>query len=160
MDHHRCNRECRRRGCSRLRKPAPGLPETALATPLFYQDQDQGAPSPYSVTMPQASAMLAAGRGHYIHHKKAFQLHERSPQGPRVPPSDSGNSDASIAVNEMRANVGEPPPEPGSSIASGTVKRAQQKVRAIGRYEIGTTDTKAPLARGWRESSVSLASGV
>lgn len=122
--------------------------------PLFYLEQDAAteAPGKGQLTRGEARELKAAGLGVFIDHGQAFRLFESVPAPPRPPvPSDSGDSDATISVNEMRANVGEPPPEPGAMLARGTVKRAKQKIRAIAAYETGTTDTKAPLARGHRE---------
>jgi hypothetical protein len=123
-----------------------------LAVPLFYIDQNQSLPTPYSVTRAQADAMKAAGRGRYINRCKAFQLCELAPLSPRFTPSLTAASAASISLAEMEANVGiagdlidwrEEAPAPRH-----LVQRAQQKVKAIGRREKDTFDDKATLAFG------------
>lgn len=127
--------------------------------PVFYLEQDTAAepPGQGQRTRTEVQELKKLGLGCFINHGKAFRLYESVPAPPRPPvPSDSGNSDATIAVNEMRANVGEPPPEPGAMLARGTRKRAQQKIRAIGGYETGTTDMKAPLARRRRRRATLL----
>jgi hypothetical protein len=106
----------------------------------------------FSVTAAQAEAMKEAGRGRYINRGRAFQLCEAAPVSPRFTPSQSGESDASISMTEMEANVGiagdlkdwrEEAPAPRH-----IVERAQKKIRAIGRHDEGTFDDKAPLAFG------------
>jgi len=123
-----------------------------LSVPLFYIDQNQSLPTPYSVTQAQADAMKSAGRGRYINRCKAFQLCELAPVSPRFTPSLTADSAASISLAEMEANVGiagdlkdwrEEAPAPRH-----LVQRAQQKVRAIGRREKDTFDDKATLAFG------------
>jgi hypothetical protein len=122
------------------------------SVPLFYIDQNQSMPTPYSVTQAQADAMKAAGRGRYINRCKAFQLCELAPVSPRFTPSLTADSAASISLAEMEANVGiagdlkdwrEEAPAPRH-----LVQRAQQKVKAIGRHDKDTFDDKATLAFG------------
>lgn len=162
MNPHQCNRDCRRHGCAHLRLGKRERLALALATaatapavtgvPLFYIDQNQSLPTPYSVTQAQADAMKAAGRGRYINRCKAFQLCELAPVSPRFTPSQTPDSAASISLAEMEANVGiagdlkdwrEEAPAPRH-----LVQRAQQKVKAIGRREKDTFDDKATLAFG------------
>jgi hypothetical protein len=111
--------------------------------PVFYEEQD--VPHGF-LTHDECLEKKAVGMGKFINRGKGFRLYRAAPAPPPPEPSDSGNSGASIAVNEMRANVGEPPSEPGAALTRGTVRRAQEKIRAIGRQEIGSMDTKAPLA--------------
>lgn len=143
--------------CPNFRKfggPARAPKSTAQAgsVPLFYIDQNQSLPTPYSVTQAQADAMKAAGRGRYIHRSKAFQLCELAPLAPRFTPSLAPASAASISLAEMEANVGiagdlkdwrEQAPAPRH-----LVQRAQQKVKAIGRHDKDTFDDRATLAFG------------
>lgn len=122
--------------------------------PVFYLEQDKTTETAGKgkLTRAEVRDMKAANLGCFIDHGKAFRLYESAPAPPRAPaPSDSGSSDATISVNEMRANVGEPPPNT-DVLARGTVTRAQQKIRAVGLYAAGTTDTKAPLARDHRRN--------
>jgi hypothetical protein len=153
MELHRCNRDCRRHGCARVWKSAKPGPQvkasTAAALPLFYLDQNQSETTPYSVTCDQADKMKDAGRGRYINHGKAFQLWESAPAPRhRYVCSESPDSAASISVTEMQANAGVPADTPGSHLPRHLIKRAQQKVHAIGHRLTGTFDTKATLAFG------------
>lgn len=124
--------------------------------PVFFleQDTDTEPPGRGLLTRSEVHDLKVAGLGKFVDRGKKFRLYASAPnvivRVAPVPPSDSGNSDATIAVNEMRANVGEPPAEPGAVLTRGTVRRAQQKVRAIGLCEMGTIDSRAPLARGHR----------
>jgi hypothetical protein len=153
MSHWCKGAQCLHSKCRRVRaRGAVATVPAAVALPLFYRDQNQGVPSSYSVTRAQANAMRDAGRGRFINRGLAFQLDELSPERPRFTPSQSGESDTSISMAEMEANVGiagdlkdwqEESPAPRH-----VVDRAQKKIRAIGRRDEGTFDEKAPLAFG------------
>jgi hypothetical protein len=87
-----------------------------------------------------------------VHHGKAFQLYRRGPEPERrYTPSKSGDSDRSISLAEMQANVGITANQTGADWRESApalrhvVQRAQQKIRAIGRREEGTYDEKSPL---------------
>jgi hypothetical protein len=118
--------------------------------PVFYNEQDQTGKPCATVTRDEARDLKSAGEGKFIARGKAFQLGRRGPAPARLSfrPSLSNDSDASISVNEMRANVGEPADTPGAEIPRHIVQRANQKIRAIGRRESGTFDSRAPLAFG------------
>jgi hypothetical protein len=153
LESHRCNRDCRRHGCvgrTRAEKLATST-KAVESLPLFYLDQNQSEPTPYSVTREQADKMKAAGRGKYIYHSKAFQLGELAPAPRhRYIPSLSADSSPSISVNEMQANAGVPGDTPGADLPRHVKQRARQKIHAIGRRLEGTFDPKAPLAFGAR----------
>jgi ABC-type sugar transport system ATPase subunit len=122
----------------------------SLPLPLFYLDQNQGLATAYEVTHEQATAMKAAGRGKFINRGKAFQLCEPAPLRQNFVCSASTDSTASISVNEIEANVGitSNNGSPNEPALRHVVKRAQQKIKAIGRHLEGTFDSKAPLAFG------------
>lgn len=118
--------------------------------PVFYNEQDQdGNPATY-VSREEAWDLKRAGEGTFICRGKKFRLNRRGPAPPplRFSSSLSPDSDASVSVSEMRANVGEPADTPGAEIPRHVVQRAQQKIRAIGERLGGTFDRKAPLAFG------------
>jgi hypothetical protein len=149
MESHRCNRDCRRRGC-RGQDFAAIVQAPPKSVPLYYLDQNQGCLTSYEVTHAQAVAMKDAGRGQFINRGKAFQLYESAPRRLNFFCSASTDSTASISLSEIQANVGitsncATPDEPA---LRHVVKRAQQKIRAIGRRQEGTFDPKAPLAFG------------
>lgn len=129
--------------------------------PVFYLEQDTATERPGQGlrTRSEVQEMKAKGQGKFVDRGRAFRLFASAPEVrvilPPVPPSDSGDSDAAISVDEMRANVGEPPPGNSAMLARGTVKRAQQKIRAIGSHGVGTADTKAPLAARRAEQAIS-----
>lgn len=153
METHRCNRECRRHGCTPKTLPPTktqgGAAPVTSSLPLYYLDQNQSLATVYSATQQQCELMKAAGRGRYITHGKAFQLCELAP-APRNPYacSESPDSSASISVSEMKANVGEPGETPGADLPRHIMVRAQQKLYTIGHHEDGSYDSKAPLAFG------------
>jgi hypothetical protein len=123
--------------------------------PVFYLEQDQNVQPCTTVTGEEAWDLKRAGEGTFIARGKAFQLYRRGPAPPplRFSSSLSPDSDASVSVSEMRANVGEPADTPGAEIPRHVVQRAQQKIRAIGERLGGTFDRKAPLAFGiWATS--------
>ena len=157
MDVHRCNRECRRRGCTftpncalvAVKSAAKVKANAAPTLPLFYLDQNQSEPTCYSVTRDQADKMKDAGRGKFINQHKAFQLCELAPAPRhRYVCSESPDSTASISVTEMQANAGVPPDTPGSYLPRHVRERARQKINAIGGRLEGTFDRKAALAFG------------
>jgi hypothetical protein len=122
----------------------------AECVPLYYLDQNQGGSTVYEVTRAQAKAMKDAGRGKYINRGKAFQLHESSPLRLNFVCSASSDSTASISPSEMLANVGitSNNGSPNEPALRHVVKRAKQKIDAMGRHEEGTFDPRAPLAFG------------
>jgi hypothetical protein len=150
---HRCNRDCRRHGCvfegTDTFVESAGAIESRSEVPLFYLDQNQSEPTNYQVTLEQARKMKDAGRGQFMNHAKAFQLWESAPAPRhRYVCSESPDSSASISVTEMQANAGVPSDTPGSHLPRHIMKRARQKIHAIGRRLQGTFDSKAPLAFG------------
>jgi hypothetical protein len=118
--------------------------------PVFYNEQDQNGQPCTVATRDELKVLKRKGEGKFINRGKAFRLNRRGPTPPpqRYSPSLSTPSDASISVGEIRANVGEPADTPGAEIARHVVKRAQEKIRAIGAREEGTFDQKAVLAFG------------
>lgn len=96
----------------------------------------------------QARKMRNASMGKFENHGKSFRLFEaRHREVPRAPvPSTSPDSSAAISPSEMHANVGITQGSPGEPAAKHIVDRAQNKIRAIGRRDLGTYDTRAPLA--------------
>jgi len=157
MELHRCNRDCRRHGCAFTgsNEQNPGIssiqpPKPSISLPLFYLDQDQGRPTTYEVTHQQAKLMRDAGRGKFINRGRAFQLCEPAPLRQSFLCSASADSTASISVSEIHANVGitSNNGSPNEPALRHVVKRAQQKINAIGRRLEGTFDPKATLAFG------------
>jgi hypothetical protein len=125
-------------------------PKPSVSLPLFYLDQDQGRPTTYEVTHEQAKLMRDAGRGKFINRGRAFQLYEPTPLRQSFICSASADSTASISVSESQANVGITSNNgtPNEPALRHVVKRAQQKINAIGRRLEGTFDSKATLAFG------------
>lgn len=124
--------------------------------PLYYLDQNQGGATAYEVTRAQATAMKAAGRGKFINRGKAFQLCELAPLRLTFACSASTDSSASISPSEMLANVGITSNNgtPNEPALRHIVKRAKQKINAMGLRLEGTFDPRAPLAFGAASWSV------
>jgi hypothetical protein len=158
MSQHICNRECRRRGCVLSKAdgryvPAPAVAPVQSEEPTintFYFDQDDATDTPCCVlTRAQARGMRREGRGKYENNGKTFRLFDRSPRSQRTfQVSESPGSKPTISTAEMKANVGITEDEPDRPANRAVVKRAQQKIRAIGRRELGTYDDRSPLAFG------------
>lgn len=128
--------------------PGPGTSEL----PVFYNEQDRSGQPCGSLSRGECWDLKRSREGNFVDRGTAFQLTRRGPAPAplRYTPSLSSQSDASISLTEMRANVGEPSDTPGAEIPRHVVKRAQQKIGVIGRREPYTFDSKAPLAFGAR----------
>jgi hypothetical protein len=125
-------------------------PRPSEELPVFYNEQDLNGTPCSMATRYELQKLKARGEGKFVSHGKAFRLNRRGPAPPpaRFSPSLSPDSTASISVAEVRANVGEPDVTPGAEIPRHIVKRAQQKIRAIGLRLEGTYDPRAVLAFG------------
>lgn len=114
----------------------------------FYFDQDDATAPCKILTREVCHELKAAGVGKFINHGRTFRLYEKMPQAePRFFASDSPKSAESISLAEMKANVGitENNSEPDEPPLRHLVKRAQEKIRSVGRNNY-TDDIRAPLA--------------
>ena len=115
---------------------------------VFFLEQDTQLESPCTVqSRDTCRAWTREGKGKFVNRGEAFRLYERSTAKERLPYflSRSAESAASISFDEMQANVGITNDPVGFPANRATVRKARQKIRAIGR---GLRDERTVLAFG------------
>lgn len=145
--------------CGRCRRAIAGpvIAAAAVAITLLYFDQAELDPARRSISRDDARALKLLNAGCFTNHGAVFRLHQKAPRpAPQFTcvVSESPESCASISLMEMQANVGITSNPAGEPAPRHIVWRAQQKINAIGRREVGTFDNKAPRAFAHREASV------
>jgi len=116
------------------------------SVPVFFNDQDTELESPCRTeSRAVCHAWKKNGQGKFINRGKAFRLHRRALVQYTYFISRSPETAATISYDEMQANAGITNDPIGLPANRATVRKARQKVRAIGR---GLRDDRAVLAFG------------
>ena len=141
----KCRRALERPGLVTVASPA-----TTMIV-LLYHDQSEWDQNRRHTTLENARALKLLSAGKFEKHGAVFRLHQRAPARPSpfVPCSRSTDSCSSIALAEMKANVGEPSiNESGDGeFPRHYQQQAQRKIRAIGADNYTTDFRSRPSVR-------------